>query len=92
MRARWLSGSLWPKELQDLMGDDEGEEVNTEVREDVTHPPVGVHGAVDDLGRDARQQQSCSQHCGLRLLLHLDTQEDTCNTAASWSNPNHWSS
>lgn len=59
------------------MGDDEGEEVNAEVCEDVTHPPVGVHGAVDDLGGDARQQQSCSQHCGLCLLLHLDTQEDT---------------
>lgn len=77
IRARQLSGSLWAEELEDLMGDDESEEVNAEVCEDVTHPPVGVHGAVDDLGRDARQQQSCSQHCGLCLLFHLDTQEDT---------------
>lgn len=35
------------------MRDDEGEEVNTEVGEHVTHPPVGVHGAVDDLSGDA---------------------------------------
>lgn len=36
---------------------DEGEEVNAEIREDVAHPPVGVHGAVDDLGGNAGQQQ-----------------------------------
>lgn len=50
-----LSGSLWANEEQYLMREDEGEEVDTEVSEDVTHPPVGVHGAIDDLGRDAGQ-------------------------------------
>lgn len=59
------------------MGDDEGEEVDAEVCKDVTHPSVGVHGAVDDLGRDARQQQSCSQHCGLCLFLHLKAKRGT---------------
>lgn len=77
IRARQLSGSLGAEELEDLVGNDEGEEVNAEVCKDVTHPPVGVHGAVDDLGGDARQQQRRGQHCGLCLLLHLDTQEDT---------------
>lgn len=57
------------------MRDDEGEEVNTEVCEDVTHPPVGVHGAIDDLGGDARQQQGGGQHSGLGLLLHLGKQQ-----------------
>lgn len=37
------------------MTEDEGEEVDAEVGEDVPHPAVGVHGAVDDLGWDARQ-------------------------------------
>lgn len=50
-----LSGSLWTEEEQDLMGEDEGEEVNTKVGKDVAHPPVGVHGAVDDLSWNARQ-------------------------------------
>lgn len=53
------------------MRDDEGEEVNAEVREDVPHPPVGVHGAVDDLSGDAGQQQGSGQHGGFGLLLHL---------------------
>lgn len=57
------------------MREDEGEEVNAEVSEDVTHPPVGVHGAVDDLGGDAGQQQGSGQHSGLGLLLHLEEQE-----------------
>lgn len=76
IRARQLSRGLRAEELEDLVGDDEGEEVNAEVCEDVPHPPVGVHGAVDDLSRYARQQQSCGQYRGLCLLLHLDTQED----------------
>lgn len=37
------------------MGEDEGEEVNAKVGKDVAHPPVGVHGAVDDLSWNARQ-------------------------------------
>lgn len=57
------------------MGEDEGEEVNAEVSKDVAHPPVGVHGAVDDLGGDARQQQGGGQHSGLGLLLYLEDKE-----------------
>lgn len=57
------------------MGEDEGEEVNAEVGEDVAHPPVGVHGAVDDLSGDAGQQQGSGQHSGLGLLLYLEEQE-----------------
>lgn len=53
------------------MRDDEGEEVDAEVGEDVPHPPVGVHRAVDDLSGDARQQQGSSQHGGFGLLLNL---------------------
>lgn len=54
------------------MGEDEGEEVHAEVSEHVTHSPVGVHGAVDDLRGDARQQQGSGQHGGLGLLLYLE--------------------
>lgn len=57
------------------MRQDEGEEVNAEIGEDVTHPSVGVHGAVDDFSRDAGQQQGSSQHSGLGLLLYLEAQE-----------------
>lgn len=53
------------------MTEDEGEEVDTEVGEDVSHLPVGVHEAVDDLSRDTRQQEGGGQHCGLHLLLNL---------------------
>lgn len=53
------------------MRENEGEEVNAEVGKDVTHSPVGVHGAVDDLSGDARQQQGSGQHSGLGLLLYL---------------------
>lgn len=66
------------------MGEDEGEEINAEVGKDVTHPPVGVHGAVDDLSGDARQQQGCGQNSGLGLLLHLEEQDAMSCTA----NPN----
>ena len=55
------------------MGENEGEEVKAEVGKDVTHPPVGIHGAVDDLGRDAGQQQGGGQHSGLCLLFYLRT-------------------
>lgn len=57
------------------MRENEGEEVNAEVGKDVTHSPVGVHGAVDDLSGDARQQQGSGQHSGLGLLLYLGEQE-----------------
>lgn len=53
------------------MRKDEGEEVNAEVGEDVAHPPVGVHGAVDDLSGDAGEQQGSSKHSGLGLFLYL---------------------
>lgn len=57
------------------MGEDEGEEVHAEVSEHVAHSPVGVHGAIDDLGGDAGEQQGSSQHSGLGLLLYLEEQE-----------------
>lgn len=53
------------------MGKYEGEEVNAKVGKDVAHPPVGVHGAVDDLSWNARQQKGGSQHGGLGLLFYL---------------------
>lgn len=74
------SGSLWANERQDLVREDKGEEVNTEVGEDVPHPPVGVHGAVDDLSGDAGQQQGSGQHSGLGLLLYLEEQEYNAKT------------
>lgn len=58
------------------MRDDEGEEVNAEIGEDVAHPPVGVHGAVDDFGRDAGKQQGSGQHSGFGFLLHLKKQKN----------------
>lgn len=57
------------------MWEDEREEVNAEVGEDVTHPPVGVHGAVDDLSGYAGQQEGSSQHSGLGLLLYLEEEK-----------------
>ena len=57
------------------MREDEGEEVNAEVGEHVAHPPVGFHGAVYDLSRDAGEQQGGSEHSGLGLLLFLEEQE-----------------
>lgn len=72
--------SLWAAEQQELMTKDEGEEVQAEVGEDVPHPPVGVHGAVDDLGGDARQQQGGGQHGGLGLLLNLEKEPETPRT------------
>ncbi len=57
------------------MGEDEGEEVNAQVSKDVAHPPVRVHGAVDDLSGDAGQQQGSSQDSGLGLLLYLEEEE-----------------
>lgn len=62
------------EEQQQLVTHDEAEEINAEVREDVAHLPVGVHGAADDLGRNSRQQQSRGQHRRLALLLHLKDQ------------------
>lgn len=56
------------------MREDESEEVNAEVSEHVAHPPVGVHGAVDDLSGDAGEQQGGSEHSGLGLLLYLKKQ------------------
>lgn len=50
-----VSGSVWAKEKQDLMGEDEGEEINAKVGKDVAHPSVGVHGAADYLSWNARQ-------------------------------------
>lgn len=58
------------------MGEDEGEEVHAEVSEHVTHSPVGVHGAIDDLSGDARQQQGSSQNSGLGLLLYLKNRSE----------------
>ena len=57
---------------EDLVAEDEGEEVDAEVGEDVAHPPVRVHGAVDDLGGDARQEQRGREDRSLDLLLHLE--------------------
>lgn len=54
------------------MGEDEGEEINAKVGKDVAHPPVGVHGAVDDLCWNARQHESCGEHRGLGLLFYLE--------------------
>lgn len=62
------------EEQQQLVTHDEAEEINAEVREDVAHLPVGVHGAADDLGRNSRQQQSRGEHRRLALLLHLKDQ------------------
>lgn len=57
------------------MGEDEGEEVDAEVGEDVAHPAIGVHGAADDFGRDAGQQQGGRQNRGFTFLLHLKEQK-----------------
>lgn len=62
------------EEQQQLVTHDEAEEINAEVREDVAHLPVGVHGAADDLSRNSRQQQSRGEHRRLALLLHLKDQ------------------
>lgn len=54
------------------MGEDEGEEINAKVGKDVAHPPVGVHGAVDYLSRNAGQHKGCGEHGGLSLLFYLE--------------------
>ena len=53
------------------MTENEGEEVDAEVREDLAHLAVGVHGPVDHLSWNPRQQQRSCQHRRLHLLLAL---------------------
>ena len=65
------SRSLWANDEENLVRQDESEEVEAEVGEDVAHPPVGVHGAVDDLRWDPRQKQGGRQYRGLGLPFHL---------------------
>lgn len=66
------------------MGEYEGEEVNAKVGKDVAHPPVGVHGAVDDLSWNARQQKGGSQHGGLGLLFYLVEKLGVISVLSDW--------
>lgn len=51
------------------MTENEGEEVDAEVREDLAHLAVGVHGPVDHLSGNPRQQQRSCQLKGTPLIV-----------------------
>ena len=53
------------------MTENEGEEIDAEVREDLAHLAVGVHGPVYHLSGNPGQQQCSCQHRSLHLLLTL---------------------
>lgn len=75
----YYSGRLRGESSDDLVAGDEGEKINTEIRKNVSHRPVGVCRATDHFSRNPREEKRCRKHRCLHLPVHLDKEnkEDT---------------
>lgn len=65
-------GGLRGENGDDFVKGDKGEKINTEIRENVSHRPVGFCRATDHFSWNPRQEQRCRQHRRLHLPVHLD--------------------
>lgn len=65
-------GGLRKESSDDLVAGDEGEKVNTEIRKDISHCPVGFCRATNHFSWNPREEQRCRQHRRLHLPVHLD--------------------
>lgn len=80
----YILSRLRGENSDDLMAGNEGEKINTEIRENISHRPVGFCRATNHFSWNPREEQRCRQHSCFHLPVHLDmgNKGDTMNRLA----------